>query len=234
MGHAADASGRRGGYLVAMNPEVRWTLLQLTLWYCVVAWSTWFGGTLYQMLVVVPMWSENPPASVQAFFGRTRYPRTIRRFFGPKFMAARVIPMGLALALAWSFPVHQCALAIAFGCVAGAVVHTRFWVYPINEQLIDRAGDGLSAGEVRSLAHVWITHDRLRFVVGCVALAALLFAFQLPATALDAGEPRPAPGAKRQDSSRKQNACVDPSDAFIYFGGDELEKLDSLGLICDF
>jgi hypothetical protein len=31
------------------------------------------GGTLYQMVVIVPMWSAAPPESVRAFFEGTAY-----------------------------------------------------------------------------------------------------------------------------------------------------------------
>ena len=46
---------------------MRERLLTACLWFSVLAWSTWVGGTLYQMLVVVPMWSAAPPESVREF-----------------------------------------------------------------------------------------------------------------------------------------------------------------------
>jgi hypothetical protein len=51
--------------------------LNILLWYSIFAWGTWLGGTLYQMLVVVPMWSASPPDSVRAFFQGTSYNKTI-------------------------------------------------------------------------------------------------------------------------------------------------------------
>ena len=78
--------------------------LNVLLWYAVFAWATWLGGTLYQMLVVVPLWSASPPESVVSFFTGTDYNRTVFHFFGPPFMAARVLPLLLALALAWRLP----------------------------------------------------------------------------------------------------------------------------------
>jgi hypothetical protein len=185
----------------------------------VIAWSTWCGGTLYQMLVVVPIWSSDPPRSVREFFGGTDYARTVRRFFGPPFMVARALPIAIALGLAWDLPEHQCALALALGCVIGAIVHTRVWVYPMNAVLIDRAGAGLTASEVKALARSWIAHDRMRFAVGCVALASLLWAFQLPMPGVNASPVRKA--------AASDPACdgVDPAEAFLFMGGKELQQL---------
>lgn len=154
--------------------------LHLLLWYAVVVWATWLGGTLYQMLVVVPLWSAAPPESVQAFFTGTDYNRTIGAFFGPPFMAARVLPLLLALGLAWPLPRHRRALGLAVACVGAAVVFTVAYVYPINAVLFEQAGGGGSAAEVTALVQRWVWADRLRFVVGTVAFVALLRAFREP------------------------------------------------------
>lgn len=234
MGHAADAWAVGGTYRVAMTEATRWALLQVALWYCVIAWATWCGGTLYQMRVIVPMWSENPPQSVRDFFGRTRYPQTIRRFFGPPFMAARGLPVALAFGLAWGFPQHQLALSIALGCVVAAIVHTKLLIYPINTELIDRAGEDLNVTQIRTMTRAWITHDQVRFAVGCTAFAALLWAFQLPNPLADE-QPR---GPARADSRIEPRAptamsgCIDPAEAFLFLGGNDLQRLQSQGLIC--
>ena len=153
--------------------------LNALLWYSVFAWGTWFGGTLYQMLVVVPMWSASPPESVQLFFLGTDYNRTIFHFFGPPFMAARVLPIIIALALAWHLPNHRAALGFAVVCLMAAVGFTFAYIYPINAVLFEKAGGNLPAAQIIDLTHKWIWADRLRFAVGVVASAALLRAFRL-------------------------------------------------------
>ena len=87
--------------------SIRDKALNLLLWYAIFAWGIWLGGTVYQMVVVVPMWSASPPESVRAFFQGTSYNHTIFHFFGPPFMAARLIPTIIALALAWHLPKHR-------------------------------------------------------------------------------------------------------------------------------
>ena len=154
--------------------------LNLLLWYVIFAWATWLGGTLYQMLVIVPMWSSSPPESVRAFFLGTQYNQTIPHFFGPPFMAARVLPLLIALGLAWHLPQHRIALGVASLSLVAAVVFTVAYVYPINAVLFEQAGGDHSTAEIVSMVRRWIWADRIRFVVGIGAFIAILWAFRLP------------------------------------------------------
>jgi uncharacterized membrane protein len=132
------------------------------------------------MLVVVPMWSASPPDSVRAFFQGSSYNTTIFHFFGPPFMAARVIPIVIALGVAWHLPKHRLALGIAVVCLVATVVFTFAYIYPINAVLFEQAGGDRSAAEVAAMARSWIWADRVRFGVGIVAFVAILGAFRLP------------------------------------------------------
>lgn len=160
--------------------NVRDRSLAVLLWMTVIGLAIWAGGTLYQMLVIVPMWSASPPDSVRAFFTETDYNRTIFRFFGPPFMVARGVPIALALAAAWHRARHRRWLLVTATCYAFMVLFTLSYVYPINDILFAQAGGDLGADEVRSLARRWIAADRLRFVVGAAGLLAALQAFRLP------------------------------------------------------
>jgi hypothetical protein len=160
---------------------VRNWVLVISLWLSVLALSTWVGGTLYQMLVIVPMWSASPPESVRAFFQGTDYNRTIFHFFGPPFMLARNIPIGVALVAGWHLPRHRRLLLVTVTCfTVFGVIFTFGFIYPINSVLFQQAGGNLSANEIRGLAQDWILRDRSRFVVGLIGFLALLRAFSLP------------------------------------------------------
>jgi hypothetical protein len=76
-------------------------IAQVLLWLAVLGLSVWVGGTPYQMLVIMPMWSASPTESVRAFFPDTRYNETLWNFFGPPFMAARLAPLSGALLAGW-------------------------------------------------------------------------------------------------------------------------------------
>jgi hypothetical protein len=160
--------------------ELREWILALMLWLSVIAQSTWVGGTLYQMLVIVPMWNASPPESVRSFFRGTDYNRLIFRFFGPPFMAARTLPVLLALLAGWHLPRHRGPLILAVTCLLFAVVYTLAYIYPINRVLFEQAGGDQSDEEICAMASRWIYADQLRFVVGVVAFLAILWTFRLP------------------------------------------------------
>lgn len=168
--------------MLSRIPETRDRILAALLWLSVLAQATWAGGTLYQMLVIVPMWSASPPESVQAFFEGTDYNRTIFNFFGPPFMIARNLPLVLALLAGWHRPRHRNALLLAVACFACGVIFTLTYIYPINTVLFEQAGGGQSAEAVRAMARQWIFADRLRFAVGSVGFLAVLWAFRQPLT----------------------------------------------------
>ncbi len=154
------------------------------LWICVFAWSTWVGGTLYQMLVVVPVWSAAPPGSIHDFLRSTDYNRLILRFFGPPFIAGRVLSVVAALAAAWYLPRQRAALLVALACIALVTVMTLAYVYPINSVLFfGRAAGSHSPEEIRAMASHWVLADRIRFAIGIVAFVAILWAFRQPVPA---------------------------------------------------
>ena len=155
-------------------------ILVVLLWLSVITLSTWVGGTLYQMLVIVPMWSGSPPESVRSFFQGTDYNRLIFRFFGPPFMVARTLPVVAALFVGWHLPRHRQALLVAAGCLALAVISTLAYIYPINAVLFAQAGGNHNGDEIRAMVDRWIFADRLRFAVGVVAFLSVLWAFRLP------------------------------------------------------
>src|SRR5262245_7195764 len=155
--------------------------LVVLLWLSVLTLTTWVGGTLYQMLVIVPLWSGSPPESLRAFFAETDFNRTIANFFGPRFMVARNLPLVLALIAGWHRPRHRYALIIAVACfVLFGVVFTLTYVYPINAVIFTQAGGDRSADEIRALVHRWLFADRLRFGIGIIGFLALLWAFRQP------------------------------------------------------
>lgn len=160
--------------------RIRNRITQILVWLAVLGLSVWFGGTLYQMLVIVPMWSASPPESVRAFFLGTRYNETIWNFFGPPFMVARLAPLLGALLVGWHLPRHRKWLLAASFCMAFGVVFTLAYIYPINDVLFTQAGGNHSADEIRAMARQWIMADRVRFGIGAIGFLALLRALSIP------------------------------------------------------
>ena len=160
--------------------KTRDRIAQILLWLAVLGLSVWVGGTLYQMLVIVPMWSSSPPESVRAFFLGTRYNETIWNFFGPPFMAARLAPLLGALLVGWHLRQHRKWLLVAASSMIFGVVFTLAYVYPINDVLFLQAGGNHSPEEVQGMARQWIAADRVRFGVGVIGFLALLRALSIP------------------------------------------------------
>lgn len=150
------------------------------LWLAVIGFSLWVGGTLFSMTVIVPMWSESPPESVKEFFGGTSFNKYIFNFFGPPWMAARTLPVLIALFMGWHSKAHRRSLLITFVTLALGIIYTLAYIYPINDALMTNAGAGKTDDEIKSLADKWIFADRLRFSVLLVGYFFLLKAFRLP------------------------------------------------------
>jgi hypothetical protein len=160
--------------------KTRNRIAQFLLWLAVLGHSIWVGGTLYQMLVIVPMWSASPPETVRSFFLGTNYNETIWNFFGPPFMVARLVPLLGALLVGWHLPQHRKWLFLAAVCKAFAVVFTLAYVYPINEVLFLQGGGNQSPEEIQAMARKWIIADRVRFGVGVIGFLAMLRALSIP------------------------------------------------------
>jgi len=159
---------------------LRHALTEGLLWYNVLSLAIWFGGTIYQMLVIVPLWSAAPPQSVKSFFTTSGYPQTINNFFGRRTQALRAIPLFLLPAAGWAHPGLRPWLVIPALTMGLALILTLAYIYPINDVLIFKAGGDLDAASIERLSRKWIAADRLRLVIVTIGLIALLYAFHLP------------------------------------------------------
>ena len=155
-------------------------LFNFFLWWAVLGFSIWLGGTIFSMTVIVPMWSEAPPQSVKEFFSETSFNKYIFNFFGPPWMAIRNLPVLIALVLGWDSKLHRQYLLITFISLIIGIIYTFTYIYPINDILMTKAGSDKSAEEIRTMVDKWIFADRLRFAVMLIGYFFLLKAFRLP------------------------------------------------------
>lgn len=154
-------------------------LFNFFLWWAVIGFSIWLGGTIFSMAVIVPMWSEAPPQSVKDFFNDTSFNKYIYNFFGPPWMAIRNLPVLIALIIGWYSKQHRIYLLIAFASIVIGIIFTFTYIYPINEILMTKAGGDKSAEEIQMMANKWIFADRLRFAIMLIGYFFLLKAFRL-------------------------------------------------------
>jgi len=154
-------------------------IVEALLWYNVLSMSIWFGGTIYQMLVIVPLWSAAPPDSVRSFFTETEYTRTIGNFFGRPTQILRAVPLFLLAIVGWQNQNLRLWLATPALCMAIALAMTIAYIYPINDTLILKAGRDLEAAKVRGLVRRWIVADRVRLAIMTIGFLSLLNAFRM-------------------------------------------------------
>jgi hypothetical protein len=77
------------------------------LWLSVINLSIWIGGTLFHMIVVLPIWSQPLPESVKEFFGGTPAYEYLLDFYGPKWMIIRILSIIVSLLLGWNSKRHR-------------------------------------------------------------------------------------------------------------------------------
>jgi hypothetical protein len=148
-----------------------------SLWLGVVLMSIWIGGTVYQMIVIVPLWTASLPESLRSFMHSTDWGRTVLRFFGPPFMLARLTAIVIALVAGWHSPRHRAPLSVALISYSFIVAFTLLYIYPINTTIL--AGGVSTVEDTRVILQRFNLADQFRFVIGCVCFLALLWAFRL-------------------------------------------------------
>src|SRR5688572_8509686 len=159
---------------------LRQKLFTIFIWLSVINLSIWVGGTLFHMIVVLPIWSQPLPGSVKEFFGGTRAYEYLLDFYGPKWMVIRILPVIISLVLAWYSKRHRNFLLVTVLTLAFGIILTIFYVYPINDAIMAKAGEGSSPEEIEQMVKNWILADRLRFAVIFAGYFFLLWAFRLP------------------------------------------------------
>ena len=155
-------------------------LFHFFIWWAVIGFSIWLGGTVFSMSVIVPMWSDSLPDSARTFFSETSFTRYIYNFFGPPWMAIRNLPVLVALIVGWKSVRHRKYLLITATILISSILFTIMYIYPINRQLMFEAGAGLNDVELTTAAATWIRADIIRFVVMVIGYIFLLKAFRLP------------------------------------------------------
>jgi Domain of unknown function (DUF1772) len=158
---------------------LRRKLFIIFLWLSVINLSIWIGGTLFHMIVVLPLWSHPLPDSVRQFFGGTRAYEYLLDFYGPKWMVIRILPIVIALFLGWYSKRHRYFLSITVFTIVFGVILSIIYVFPINEAIMAKAGQGLSQEEIKRMVNTWIVADRIRFATIFVGYLFLLWAFRL-------------------------------------------------------
>ena len=64
------------------------------------------------------------------------------------------------------------------GCTVIAIALTLFYIYPINDVLMTKGGNGLDAATIQHITARWLIADRLRFAIYFIGFILLLKTFR--------------------------------------------------------
>jgi hypothetical protein len=134
------------------------------LWFAVVWWGVWFGGQLFNALMIVPHFSANLPQSL-AEWARLS-PASVADFslvFNPIWTA---IALAISLALGWTS--YGSGKGLALGSLLAAVISVLIlagWMSPTFARLMHPQDATISMVEIQTTLHRWTVVNWARIVV---------------------------------------------------------------------
>ena len=167
-----------------MSPRsLRNSISSVCIWIAILSVTIGVGGNLFQMMVVDPLWSVAPPASVQAYFSDVRHFEALLRFHQNPFFFVGLLCHVASIGLYWKTRALRWWLLIALFAKVAVSVGTAFYVYPINDVLMVHHAANIDPAAAVELTRHWLFADRVRFLFKVVALLSLLRALQLSGVA---------------------------------------------------
>jgi hypothetical protein len=152
---------------------MRQTITQILLWTAVLAWSLWFGGLLYEMAVITPLWSSDPPQSVIEWNSREQFAVIPTPFYAPVAVVT-ILSSAAGLILAWRCGERRLWLVLSAACAIFTLAFTFVYFFPKNEVIFHNRYIGLSGEEISNIAYAWIAANWIRVVIMAVGFFAAL------------------------------------------------------------
>jgi hypothetical protein len=146
------------------------------LWFAVIWWGIWFGGQLFNGMMVVPYFSANPPASLQEW-GRMRHHND-----GDFFVIFNSIWIFIATLIAIVL-VRGAARRWAVASASLALISFLFllWMVPTISRLVTPGQGGQSAAEAAHHLRMWTHANFARLLVELIGFICGLKAIIAPA-----------------------------------------------------
>ena len=170
-------------------------LSRVLLWMATIWSAAWFGGQLFNALMVVPHFSRNPPESLVAW-GEMRFDNLADFFviFAPLWTFVALL---IVTAVAKDHPARRWIIFAAV-CALVSLMSLLGWMVPTISRLVQPDHGGLDSATVATQLHQWtmanwirIGIDFLTFIAATRALTASRRVIQGP---LAMSETRLPPG----------------------------------------
>jgi len=140
---------------VAAQSSVRAIAARAALWAYTLISGIVLGASIYEYLVITPLWLRSLPESVINWNLATRYPIVPGKFWEPIEPFFLVVSL-ICLALAWFGPRGQRRwLGIAGGCAVAGLLTIALFFVPILQKTVLTNGNGLPEAEITRLSLIW-------------------------------------------------------------------------------
>lgn len=159
---------------------MRKLVAEVSLWLFVVALSLQMGAGLYEMRVVTPLWSGEPPASVRGWNADGRYAVEPRAKFWRYCTAAVGLTAALALAFGWAEGGRRRKWVVVSAVTVILLVFVTYVYFaPSLAELLERRGAGLSDEQITERVSSWLWLSRVRAAAYVLAWLAALKALSV-------------------------------------------------------
>lgn len=148
------------------------------LWLAIIWWGVWFGGQMFNALMVVPYFSANAPQSL-VDWGHLRH-SNLADFFVIFNSFWIVLALALSLLLGWRAYGRSRLWILASIVAALLSLIFLFWMVPTISRLVTADHGGLPQAEIVRQLHLWIIANWIRLGVEFCGFVFALLAFRAP------------------------------------------------------
>jgi anthrone oxygenase-like protein len=158
---------------------VRNRIAEISLWVLVICLGILTGATIFEALVITPLWAGSAPESVRGWNENPRYAIDSGKFF-----VLIVLPLLLSslftLIAGWKMPWKRRKWMVAAAvCTLIGFAATGSFFVPILRETIFTRGAGLSDAEIVEKVNRWVTYNWLRMGLQTFGWVAALRALSL-------------------------------------------------------
>jgi len=143
------------------------TLYTTVLWFYSVMVSVVFGAGIFEIFVVHPAWSRQPPESIVGFVGSPVSRMNLGAFWAPV-SSLYALSALVALTVALWAGRRDVPLILSAACAVTALAWTLVYFRPAIQRLLEGAGGNTPAERLQSEVRQWLRLNLIR-----VALVAI-------------------------------------------------------------
>jgi hypothetical protein len=181
-GGANNSSKRRRRTQETENMKIRKDLARLFLFVATVYWGIWLGGYIFNALMLVPLWSYNPPDSLVSYFKTPHFSLYFFAVVNPWVFLASLVAWLLTIKLDTGARVWLGRATL----IAWIMLPLKIWMIMTIGGVVRETLDGNFQPELMNTIGLWRNLNWLTIAIAAVILILHLLAI------LNFNNPRPA------------------------------------------